>query len=84
MHMHDRRGSAPLIPVSAGVPKVVRYAALVGLVVIIAIVGMVSSNSRYGHVWPSLDSQHISLPAQETGGAAAPATGGAAAPAPAQ
>ncbi len=71
--MYQRRNIQPVIPVSAGIPRLVRIAALVGLVVIITIVGIVIGGSRYGHVWPSLDSQHIKLDPQ-TGAAAAPAS----------
>jgi hypothetical protein len=51
------------IPVSAGVPSLIRWAGLVGLVVIICVVGIVIGASRYGHVWPSADSARITLTA---------------------
>ena len=49
------------IPVSAGVPVLIRWLGIVGFIVIICVVGIVISGSRYGHVWPSPDSAHIKL-----------------------
>lgn len=53
----DARG----VPVSAGIPKIVIYAAILGFVVIIYMLGIVIGTSAYGHVWPSLDSTRIKL-----------------------
>ena len=53
----DHRG----VPISAGIPPLVRWSGLIGFVVIIAIVGIVIGASHYGHVWPSPDSAHIKL-----------------------
>jgi hypothetical protein len=53
----DYRG----VPVSAGIPPLVRWSGIIGFVAILCVVGMVISQSRYGHVWPSPDSAHIKL-----------------------
>jgi hypothetical protein len=49
------------LPVSAGMPPLVRWAFFVGLIAIICVVGIVIGSTRYGHVWPSADSAHIKL-----------------------
>jgi hypothetical protein len=49
------------IPVSAGIPPLIRWSGLIGLVVIFIVVGIVLGASRYGHVWPSADAAHIKL-----------------------
>lgn len=49
------------IPVSAGIPPLIRWCGMVGFVVILIVVGIVVSASRYGHVWPSPDATHIQL-----------------------
>jgi hypothetical protein len=59
--MYDPNPYKHGIPVSAGIPPLIRWSAIIGLVVIIAVVGMVIGASRYGHVWPSSDSAHIKI-----------------------
>lgn len=59
----DHRG----VPVSAGIPPLVRWSGLIGLVVIIAIVGIVIHESGYAHVWPAPDSAHILLQTNQQG-----------------
>jgi hypothetical protein len=49
------------VPVSAGIPPLVRWSGLIGLVCIFLMVGIVIAASRYGHVWPAIDSTHIKL-----------------------
>jgi hypothetical protein len=58
--MYDPKPAAG-IPVSAGIPPLIRWSGLIGLVAIIIVVGMVIATSRYGHVWPSMDSTRIQL-----------------------
>ncbi len=53
----DARG----VPVSAGVPRIVVIAGIIGIIAIFAVATCVVSTSRYGHVWPSSDSTHIKL-----------------------
>jgi hypothetical protein len=49
------------IPVSAGIPPLIRWSGIIGLIAIFIVVGIVIGASRYGHVWPSGDSAHIQL-----------------------
>ncbi len=53
----DSRG----VPVSGGIPRIVTFAAFVGLIMIIAVLGIVSGSSRYGHVWPATDTTKVDL-----------------------
>jgi hypothetical protein len=53
----DHRG----VPVSAGIPPIVRWSGIIGFIAILCVVGIVIGASRYGHVWPSGDSAHIKL-----------------------
>ena len=53
----DHRG----VPVSAGIPPIVRWSGLIGLVAIFVVAGIVIAASHYGHVWPAADSIHIKL-----------------------
>ena len=53
----DARG----VPVSAGIPPIVRISAVIGLIMIFIMLGIVIGWSFYGHVWPSTDSAHIKL-----------------------
>ena len=53
----DSRG----VPVSGGIPPIVRISAIIGIIIIFIIGGIVVGASRYGHVWPSTDSMHIRL-----------------------
>ncbi len=49
------------IPVSAGIPPLIRWSGIIGFVAIMIVVGIVIGASRYGHVWPAIDSTHIQL-----------------------
>lgn len=53
----DERG----VPISAGVPLIVRITVVIGIVVILSVVGMVISASAFGHAWPSSTSSHLPL-----------------------
>ena len=50
--MHDIRDERG-VPISGGIPPVVRVAFGIGLFLIISVGGMVIGGSRFGHVWPS-------------------------------
>jgi hypothetical protein len=52
------------IPASAGIPPLIRWSGIVGLIAIIIVVGIVIGASRYGHVWPSMDATRIDLTAK--------------------
>jgi hypothetical protein len=49
------------IPVSAGMPPVVRFALVAGLVVILGVMGLTAYSSSIGHVWPWSDATKIKL-----------------------
>jgi len=55
--IRDERG----VPVSSGIPPIVRVAFAIGTVLIFVIGGLVVYASMYGHVWPSTNSTHIKL-----------------------
>ena len=55
--MRDSRG----VPISTGVPMIVRVAAVVGLCVIFTMLGIVISASRTGHAWPTSTAVQIPL-----------------------
>lgn len=55
--LKDSRG----VPVSAGIPPLVRFAVTIGVLMILSIVGAVVFGSPYHHVWPSINSTHIKL-----------------------
>ena len=52
------------IPISAGIPPLIRWSGIVGFIAIIIVVGIVLGGSRYGHVWPSADATRIDLNAK--------------------
>jgi hypothetical protein len=53
----DERG----VPVSAGIPPIVRWSAIIGVFVIILILSLVIFASNYHHIWPSSDTVNIKL-----------------------
>ncbi len=53
----DERG----VPVSAGIPPIVRWAAIIGICVIFLILGLVVYASNFHHIWPSSDTVNIKL-----------------------
>jgi hypothetical protein len=53
----DSRG----VPISAGIPPIVTWSAIFGVIMVFVIVGLVIYASPYGHVWPSIDSTKIKL-----------------------
>ena len=58
MHeVKDDRG----IPVSAGIPPIVIIAACIGVFMVFVVVGLVLSNSNFGHAWPAVNSTTINL-----------------------
>ncbi len=52
-----------VIPVSGGIPPLVRIATLIGIVLVFIVLGLVVWQSYYGHVWPSQNSMKVPLPA---------------------
>lgn len=55
--LHDERG----VPVSAGIPPLVRIAAAIGLLIIFVMGALVISASAYGHSWPAENTLKIPL-----------------------
>jgi len=53
----DQRG----VPVSRGVPRIVIYLMLIGVLTIFGIGAWTLLDSGYGHVWPSINSERIRL-----------------------
>ena len=53
----DERG----VPTSTGVPSLVRITAIVGLLVIFAIIATVSYASHFGHAWPYTNAVRVPL-----------------------
>jgi hypothetical protein len=59
--MYDPNPYKEGIPVSSGIPPIIRWSGIIGFVAIICVVGIVIATSHYGHVWPAADSAHIKL-----------------------
>jgi hypothetical protein len=53
----DERG----VPVSSGIPPIVVWAVVIGILMIFSILGMTIFSSNFHHIWPSLDTTHIKL-----------------------
>ena len=53
----DSRG----VPVSGGIPPIVVVAIVLAVVAVVIMLSIVNGASRYGHVWPSVNSQNIKL-----------------------
>jgi len=49
------------IPVSSGMPPVVRFALAAGLVVILGIMALTAYSSSIGHVWPWTEATKVKL-----------------------
>jgi ABC-type phosphate transport system auxiliary subunit len=47
--LEDERG----VPISSGVPRIVLWAGIAGVILIFIIAGLVLAVSGYGHLWPS-------------------------------
>lgn len=52
----DDRG----VPVSGGIPPIVRISAIIGIIVVFVMLTIVFKNSSFGHSWPS--SGAVSIP----------------------
>ncbi|MBD5657349.1 MAG: hypothetical protein IAI50_19530, partial [Candidatus Eremiobacteraeota bacterium] len=49
--MYDRTDDRG-VPISAGIPPIVVFAGVIGVIVILTIISIVFSNSGFGHAWP--------------------------------
>jgi hypothetical protein len=55
--LEDNRG----VPISSGIPPLVVYAGIAGVVLIFVIAGMVLATAGSGHVWPATAALNIKL-----------------------
>ncbi|MDB5026801.1 MAG: hypothetical protein JWO66_490 [Candidatus Eremiobacteraeota bacterium] len=55
--IEDERG----VPISAGIPPLVTWAGVGGVVLIFVVAAMVLASAGYGHVWPAENSTHLKL-----------------------
>jgi ABC-type phosphate transport system auxiliary subunit len=49
------------VPISSGIPPIVLYAGIAGVVLIFVIAGCVLAVSGYGHIWPSDNAVNLKL-----------------------
>lgn len=60
--MSDESSRPPIaIPVSSGIPVIAKVLLIFGVLVVIAILGIVDGTSKSGHVWPAENSAKIPL-----------------------
>ena len=55
--LEDERG----VPISSGIPRLVVWAGIAGVILIFVIAGLVLTTSGYGHLWPWEKTQQIRL-----------------------
>jgi ABC-type phosphate transport system auxiliary subunit len=55
--LEDERG----VPISSGVPRIVLWAGIAGVILIFIIAGLVLAVSGYGHIWPSENATQLKL-----------------------
>ncbi len=53
----DLRG----VPISTGIPSIVTWTGVAGVILIFVIAGMVLASAGYGHVWPAENALRIKL-----------------------
>jgi hypothetical protein len=53
----DERG----VPISAGIPSLVLWSGVAGVILIFIVAAMVLAVSGYGHIWPSEDTMRLKL-----------------------
>jgi len=53
----DERG----VPISTGIPKLVTWSGIVGVVLIFVVAGMVLATAGVNHVWPASASTNLKL-----------------------
>lgn len=49
------------IPISAGIPPIVKISTAVGLLVVLLFISVVVATAPQGHVWPAEDSLKVKL-----------------------
>ena len=55
--IEDERG----VPISSGIPPIVTWAGVAGIILIFIIAGMVVTTSEANHIWPSETSLTVKL-----------------------
>jgi len=55
--LEDERG----VPISSGVPRIVLWAGIAGVILIFIIAGLVLAVSGYGHMWPADNTTQLKL-----------------------
>ncbi|HEX3464799.1 MAG TPA: hypothetical protein VHS78_12200 [Candidatus Elarobacter sp.] len=55
--LEDERG----VPISSGIPRLVLYAGIAGVILIFIVAGCVLAVSGYGHIWPWSDAANLKL-----------------------
>ncbi|GAC1546936.1 MAG: hypothetical protein NVS2B17_30700 [Candidatus Velthaea sp.] len=55
--LKDERG----VPISSGIPPIVKWSAIIGVLMIFTILAMCIFGSSYHHIWPALDTTKIKL-----------------------
>ncbi len=55
--LEDERG----VPISSGVPRIVLWAGIAGVILIFIVAGLVLAVSGYGHIWPADNATNLKL-----------------------
>jgi ABC-type phosphate transport system auxiliary subunit len=55
--LEDERG----VPISSGIPPIVTYAGIAGVILIFIIAALVLAVSGYGHIWPADNATNLKL-----------------------
>jgi len=63
--MHNTVEENIVIPVSSGIPPVVKWTAIVGILMIFTVIAIAIGTSNYHHIWPATDTSHIQLNEQK-------------------
>ncbi|HTW82685.1 MAG TPA: hypothetical protein VMD91_01305 [Candidatus Sulfotelmatobacter sp.] len=58
--MHDPTDDRG-VPISSGIPSLVIWAGVCGVILIFAVAAMVLSTSGYGHLWPASNTLNLKL-----------------------
>jgi hypothetical protein len=58
--MHDPTDSRG-VPISQGIPTLVIWAGIIGVILIFAVAGMVLGSAGFGHLWPASNTLNLKL-----------------------
>lgn len=53
----DERG----VPITSGIPSLVTWTGIIGIIIVFAVAAMVLATAGYGHVWPASNSTNLKL-----------------------